>query len=275
MLTRSLSAKATSRAANEVYQLVDQRIAQFSHPRKRAFQTQPRPQQDPISFLELLNLARLEPRPPKPNQIQPMSAARHAVRHYERQTVLHDFGVATDHSKPAQMAKLMDHDTSGNENSVVDFHVTCQRNVVCNDHPIAQPAVVCDVRASHYETIRTDDRFGFRFGAAMNCNPLAKRVRSADAKVAFALFEAEILRFAAEDRAFVNDIVSTKSSKPFYHGVRANFAGVADICARLDHGIRSDADSGAKACGRIDDGCGMNAHRLELEARDSEVLQQA
>lgn len=152
--------------------------------------------------------------------------------------------------------------------------MTCQGYVVGNDHSVAKPAVVCYVRASHDEAVRSDERFGFRFSAAMNCDTLAKRVRMAYAKVAFALLETEILWFSAEDGALVNDILRTKHGKPLYHGVCANFGAVADFGARLDDGIRPYADANAKLSGRIDDGCWMNAHRLEVKARDSEVLQQ-
>lgn len=74
----------------------------------------------------------------------------------------------------------------------------------------------------------------------------SKRVRRANAKIAFAIFEAEVLWLAAEDCTFVNYVVRTKRGEPLDHRVGANFGVVANLGVRLDDCEWSDGDSGPK-----------------------------
>src|SRR5438105_2910377 len=125
---------------------------------------------------------------------------------------------------------------------------------------VAQATVVGDVRVSHQITIRADDgrRPGLR--AAMNRYAFAYRTAVADAHMAFAIREGEVLRFAADDRAFINHIVRAERREAFNAGVGANLRALADDCLAFDDRIGAEGDAFAEPRAVADNGCQVNLH---------------
>jgi hypothetical protein len=98
----------------------------------------------------------------------------------------------------------------------------------------------------------------------MYCYSLADAVVSADAKEAFAIDEAQVLRFTAEDRAFVDSVGGAESCKTFYDRVCANIAAFPNFGIRLDNRVGSNADSNAEFGPGSDDRCRVYFHERSI-----------
>src|SRR5205085_7519074 len=137
---------------------------------------------------------------------------------------------------------------------------TGQRYVVGDDDTVAEQAVMSDVRVSHHVTVRADDGSGSRLRAAMNGDAFAYAIAIAYADLALAIREGEVLRLAADDCAFIDDIVRAKRCVTFNTSVRANLCAVADGRVALDNGVRVDANVRAEPCAVRDNGGRVNLH---------------
>ena len=105
----------------------------------------------------------------------------------------------------------------------------------------------------------------------MNSHTLADAIVRAKAKVAGAVYEAEILGITTQHGAFVNYVGWSQSGELFNYRVRADFGTVADFGVLFDHGVRSDTQVGAEPGPRADDRCRVDTHLRTILACEGRV----
>jgi hypothetical protein len=154
----------------------------------------------------------------------------------------------------------MHYHSSGQERPIPDLDVPRKRDVVGDNNAVAQRAVVRYVSVGHDEAVGTDNSCRTRGGSAVHCHTLAYSVTRPNSKIASARLVTDILRFAAQHGAFVNNVVVSQTCKAFHDGVCSNFASVADFGICLNHRVWSDGDAHAEP-GLGTDYCGtINSH---------------
>jgi hypothetical protein len=145
---------------------------------------------------------------PQADQIQADDAGALAVGHDEGRHVLGHAADAAEHDIGADAAELVHGDLSGDEDVVVQLHVSGQGGGVGEDVVVADGAVVSDVAVGHEEVAAADARAGVVLDAVADVDAFLEVVVVADGQRAWPCpGVAEVLRLAAERDAVADAVV--------------------------------------------------------------------
>src|ERR1044071_855353 len=143
---------------------------------ERALQGKARAEENLIRALYRRARGGREAPAPEADCVQAAHARGVSVRGEERENVLHDLRLPSDHRVPAEAHELVRADVRGEEGVVFDCHVARERRAVREHVVVAYEAVVRDVRADHEEVAGAYARLTALAARAVDGRVLANQV---------------------------------------------------------------------------------------------------
>ena len=165
-----------------------------------------------------------------------------------------------DHRQPADAAELMHGRRAAEIGALSDFHVTAQHRAVGQDDVIFHGAIVRHVRADHEQAAVADPRDVPGLQRPVDGAIFAKHVAVADFRRARMLGHVDVLRHAAEHRAFEHQIVAAQNRSRLHRHAAGQMTAVAQHDSGFDDTERPDSHVGSELGVRTNDSKRVNRH---------------
>ncbi len=149
--------------------------------------------------------------------------------------VANDTRQSADHREPTDTAELVDRDAARNVGFRANGDVTAEHRAVGHDYAIGHGAIVGDVCGDHEQAAVADLGDVTGVEGTVNRTIFAEDIAIADFGGTGVLGHVDVLRHAAEHRAFEHDIVTTELRSRF-HG---DTGGEVTVVAQHDSGFNN------------------------------------
>lgn len=211
-----------------------------------------------IGRFQIENIALAEAGPAEPDAIETDDHRRIPIEHDERRHILNHAGTAADHGELADAAKLMDGRRTAQVGSRPHLDVAAEHRAVSQYDVVLDHAVVSYVRGDHEKAAAANPSDVPGFECPMDGRVFAEDVAVANFRRAGVFWHVNVLRHAADDRTFKEQIVASNDCARFYGDAGGQITAIAQDHSGFHNAEWPDPHISTELSVRTYDGKRMN-----------------